>query len=93
MKLGHKILDSLWEAATLWHDGGSYWWTQDDEDTIRFASKEDLKGTGKSIEFAFLDLSNNVLYNKTEYKNKYLKAKKDIKRRYNVEKESEYTNM
>ena len=92
MSLGSKILDKVREVATLWHDGRSYWWTQDDENTIRFAAKED-DSRGHTIEIAELDLGTNTLYINSNYKGKYKKPIRDIKRDYGVENVSEYTHM
>ena len=93
MRLGHKILDKLKEDSyTVWHDGGSYWWVQDDENTIRFAAKRD-DSHGHTTEIAELDLGNSILYINSDCKERYKKPIRDIKRDYEVEKVSEYTKM
>lgn len=93
MKLGHKILDKLKEDSyTVWHEAPTYWYTQDDENTIRFAAKKD-DSHGHTIEIAELDLRPNTLYINSDYKERYKKPIRDIKRDYEVEKVSEYTKM
>lgn len=73
-------------GITLWRGGKSYWYSERGN-TIVFASKLD------AVEFAELDLKTNILYIRTDYKDKFLKAKADIIKEYNVKETSEYTYM
>ena len=53
MSLGNKILDIRKERATLWKEQPSYWYTREDEGTVRFAAKKE-DSHGHTIEIAEL---------------------------------------